>query len=99
MDQQAVEIAASVKRVLETIPPDVTVVAAAKGRTPAEVKAAIQAGITQRGAQLCPGSAGDDPGSRQQRDLAYDRPFAAEQSENGYAALRPDRDGGLVALG
>ena len=49
MDQQAVEIAASVKRILETVPPDVTVVAAAKGRTPAEVKAAIQAGITHVG--------------------------------------------------
>jgi pyridoxal phosphate enzyme (YggS family) len=49
MDQQAVEIAASVKRILETVPPDVNVVAAAKGRTPAEVKAAIQAGITHVG--------------------------------------------------
>ena len=49
MDQQAVEIAASVKRILETVPPDVIVVAAAKGRTPAEVKAAIQAGITHVG--------------------------------------------------
>ena len=49
MDQQAVDIAASVKRVLETVPPDVIVVAAAKGRTPAEVEAAIQAGITHVG--------------------------------------------------
>ena len=49
MDQQAVEIAASVKRILETVPPDVTVVAAAKGRTPAEVEAAIRAGITHVG--------------------------------------------------
>jgi PLP dependent protein len=49
MDQQAVEIAASVKRILETAPPGVTVVAAAKGRTPAEVKAAIRAGITHVG--------------------------------------------------
>jgi hypothetical protein len=31
MDQQAVEIAAAVKRILETIPPDVTVVAACVG--------------------------------------------------------------------
>ena len=49
MDQQAIEIAASVKQVLETIPPDVIVVAAAKGRTAAEVKAAIQAGISHVG--------------------------------------------------
>jgi pyridoxal phosphate enzyme (YggS family) len=49
MDQQAVEITASVKRILEIVPPDVTVVAAAKGRTPAEVKAAIRAGITHVG--------------------------------------------------
>lgn len=49
MDQQAVEIAAPVKRILETIPPDVTVVAAAKGRTPTEVEAAIRAGITHVG--------------------------------------------------
>jgi len=49
MDDQAVEIAASVKQVLETVPPDVIVVAAAKGRTPTEVKAAIEAGITHVG--------------------------------------------------
>jgi pyridoxal phosphate enzyme (YggS family) len=49
MDQQAVEIAASVKRILETVPPDVIVVAAAKGRTPTEVEAAIQAGVTHVG--------------------------------------------------
>jgi pyridoxal phosphate enzyme (YggS family) len=49
MDQQAVEIAASAKRILETVPPDVIVVAAAKGRTPAEVEAAIRAGITHVG--------------------------------------------------
>ena len=49
MDQQTAEIAASVKRILETVPPDVIVVAAAKGRTPAEVEAAIQAGITHVG--------------------------------------------------
>jgi pyridoxal phosphate enzyme (YggS family) len=49
MDQQAVEIAASVKRILETVPPDVIVVAAAKGRTLAEVEAAIQADITHVG--------------------------------------------------
>jgi pyridoxal phosphate enzyme (YggS family) len=49
MDQQAVEIVASAKRILETVPPDVIVVAAAKGRTSAEVKAAIRAGITHVG--------------------------------------------------
>jgi pyridoxal phosphate enzyme (YggS family) len=42
-------IAARVGHILETLPPDVTLVAAAKGRTPAEVKAAIQAGITHVG--------------------------------------------------
>jgi pyridoxal phosphate enzyme (YggS family) len=49
MHQQAIEIAASVKQVLETIPPDVIVVAAAKGRTATEVREAIQAGITHVG--------------------------------------------------
>jgi pyridoxal phosphate enzyme (YggS family) len=49
MDRQAVEIAASVERILETVPPGVIVVAAAKGRTPVEVKAAIQAGISHVG--------------------------------------------------
>jgi pyridoxal phosphate enzyme (YggS family) len=49
MNRQAGEIAASVKRILETVPPDVIVVAAAKGRTLAEVEAAIQAGITHVG--------------------------------------------------
>ena len=42
-------IAARVSHILETLPPDVTLVAAAKGRTPAEIKAAIQAGITHVG--------------------------------------------------
>lgn len=49
MDQRTTEIIGSVKCILETIPPDVTLVAAAKGRTPAEVNAAIQAGITHIG--------------------------------------------------
>jgi len=49
MDQRAVEITASVKRILETVPPGTIVVAAAKGRTPAEVQVAIQAGITHVG--------------------------------------------------
>ena len=42
-------IAARVSHILETLPPGVTLVAAAKGRTPAEVEAAIQAGITHVG--------------------------------------------------
>jgi len=49
MDRRAAEITGSVKCILETIPSDVTLVAAAKGRTPAEVKVAIQAGITHIG--------------------------------------------------
>ena len=49
MDYQAVEIAASVERILKSIPPDVIVVEAAKGRTLAEVKTAIQAGISHVG--------------------------------------------------
>ena len=49
MDQQAVEIAVSVERILEAVPPDVIVVAAAKGRTTAEVKAALQAGLRHVG--------------------------------------------------
>jgi pyridoxal phosphate enzyme (YggS family) len=49
MDRQAVEIAASVERILETVPPDVIVVAAAKERTAAEVQAAIRAGIRHVG--------------------------------------------------
>jgi len=42
-------IAARVSHILETLPPGVTLVAAAKGRTPAEVEAAIQAGVTHVG--------------------------------------------------
>lgn len=49
MEQQDVEIAASVERILETVPSGVTVVAAAKGRTAAEVKAVLQAGIRHVG--------------------------------------------------
>ena len=40
------EITESVQRLLDSIPEGVTVVAAAKTRTPAEVDAAIAAGIT-----------------------------------------------------
>lgn len=49
MNRRTVEIAEFVKRILGTIPPGVILVAAAKGRTPAEVEAAIQAGITYVG--------------------------------------------------
>ena len=49
MEQQTIEISASVERILKTVPPDVTLLAAAKGRTLAEVKAAIQAGISHVG--------------------------------------------------
>ena len=43
------QITESTKRVLDSIPPGVTVVAAAKGRTNEEVEAAIKAGITNVG--------------------------------------------------
>ncbi|MEA2008632.1 MAG: YggS family pyridoxal phosphate-dependent enzyme [Chloroflexota bacterium] len=43
------EILESVKRILETIPPKVTLVAAAKTRTLEEVETAIQAGVTHIG--------------------------------------------------
>ena len=49
MDLKATEIAKAVERILKSIPPDVTLVAAAKGRTPAEVEAVIQGGITHIG--------------------------------------------------
>jgi len=49
MDQRAKEISEAVKQILATVPPDVTLVAAAKGRTVEEVEAAIQAGITHVG--------------------------------------------------
>lgn len=39
-------IARAVKRILETLPPGVILVAAAKSRTPEEVRAAIRAGVT-----------------------------------------------------
>lgn len=42
-------IAANVKRILETLPPGVILVAAAKARTPEEVEAALQAGVTHVG--------------------------------------------------
>lgn len=42
-------ITANVKRILETLPPGVILVAAAKERTPEEVEAALQAGVTHVG--------------------------------------------------
>lgn len=49
MEPKSAEIAEAVKRILETIPPGVTLVAAAKGRTVEEVEAALQAGVTHVG--------------------------------------------------
>lgn len=42
-------IAANVKRILESLPPGIILVAAAKERTPEEVEAALQAGVTHIG--------------------------------------------------
>jgi pyridoxal phosphate enzyme (YggS family) len=42
-------IAANVKRILETLPPGVTLVAAAKARTPEEVEEALRAGVAHVG--------------------------------------------------
>ena len=49
MNSQTDDIGKSVKRILETIPPEVVLVAAAKTRTLEEVEAAIQAGVTHIG--------------------------------------------------
>lgn len=49
MEGHFAEITESVKRILDTVPPWVTVVAAAKGRTPPEIEAVIAAGITHIG--------------------------------------------------
>ena len=46
MEKHLAEITKATKRILDTVPPGVTVVAAAKGRTSAEIEAAIEAGIT-----------------------------------------------------
>jgi len=43
------KIAESVHRILENLPPEVTLVAAVKGRSVAEVRAAIEAGVTHLG--------------------------------------------------
>ena len=49
MNSQDNVISESVRRILETIPPEVVLVAAAKTRTLEEVEAAIQAGVTHIG--------------------------------------------------
>ena len=49
MDKQAAKIKAAVERIKDSIPPQVQITAAAKGRTPAEVEAAIAAGIAHVG--------------------------------------------------
>lgn len=49
MDLRSIQIAEVVERLLKTIPPDVTLVAAAKGRSIEEVEAAIQAGVVHVG--------------------------------------------------
>ncbi len=49
MALKSVQIMEAVERLLKTIPPDVTLVAAAKGRNIEEVKAAIQAGVAHVG--------------------------------------------------
>jgi pyridoxal phosphate enzyme (YggS family) len=46
VDKHLAKITESAKRILDTVPPGVTVVAAAKGRTSTEIEAAIEAGIT-----------------------------------------------------
>lgn len=49
MDSKSVKIAEAVERILTTIPSEVTLVAAAKGRSLSEVEAAIQAGVVHVG--------------------------------------------------
>jgi pyridoxal phosphate enzyme (YggS family) len=49
MDEHLAQIVEAAKHLLASIPPDVTVVAAAKTRTPEEVAAVIEAGITHIG--------------------------------------------------
>jgi pyridoxal phosphate enzyme (YggS family) len=49
MDPKSVRIVEAVERLLKTIPPEVTLVAAAKGRSLSEVEAAIQAGVVHVG--------------------------------------------------
>ena len=49
MENRDDSIAANVKRILETLPPGVILVAAAKARTPEEMEAALRAGVTHVG--------------------------------------------------
>jgi len=49
METKSAEIAEAVKRIRETIPPGVTLVAAAKGRSVEDVEAALQAGVAHVG--------------------------------------------------
>lgn len=49
MVSNSVKIAEAVERLLKTIPPEVTLVAAAKGRSLSEVEAVIQAGVVHVG--------------------------------------------------
>ncbi len=49
METELAKITASARRLLETIPPHVILVAAAKGRSNAEVEAVLQAGVTHVG--------------------------------------------------
>ena len=49
MNRQTDGIVASAKRILDSVPEHVTIVAAAKTRAPADVKAVVQAGITHIG--------------------------------------------------
>ncbi len=49
MEEFEKKIAESVHRIMESLPPEVTLVAAVKGRSVAEVRAAIEAGVTHVG--------------------------------------------------
>ena len=49
MENSGDSIAANVKRILETLPADVILVAAAKARTPEELEAALRAGVAHVG--------------------------------------------------
>ena len=49
MENRDDSIAANVKRILETLPPGIILVAAAKARTPEEVEAALRTGVTYVG--------------------------------------------------
>ncbi len=49
MEEFKKKIAESVHRIMESLPPEVTLVAAVKGRSVAEVRAAIEAGVTHVG--------------------------------------------------